>query len=79
MQLMIAMFFVEESNRPLMKDNWKCMRCNLTRRRSLFITLIWITPRCSFGRNKPNELKERMLSLVSQGRRMSMTRFWPGK
>ena len=79
MQLMIAIFFVEESNRPLMKDDWKCMRCKLTRRLSLFITLIWITPRCSFGRNKPKELKEKMSSLVSQGRRMSMTRFWLGK
>ena len=59
MQLMTAMSFVEKSNRPLMKDDWQCMRCKLTKRCPLFIPLIWITPRCSFGRNKPKGLNEK--------------------
>ena len=39
-QLIIAMLFVEESNRPLMKDDWRCMRSKLTRRHPQFIPLI---------------------------------------
>ena len=31
----------------------------MTRRHSLSIRLIWIKPRCSFGRNKPKEQKEK--------------------
>jgi hypothetical protein len=59
MQLMIAIFFVEKSNRPLMTDDWQCMRCKMTRRHSLSIQLIWIMSRYSFGQNKPKEQKEK--------------------
>ena len=59
MQLMIAMFFVERSNQSLMKDDWQCMRCKMTRHHSLSIRLIWIMSRYSFGRNKQKEQKEK--------------------
>jgi len=35
MQPMIAIFSIDIFNRPLMKDDWLCMRCKLTRRHSL--------------------------------------------
>src|SRR6185437_1336504 len=59
MQLMIAISFVEKSNQSLMKDDWQCMRCKMTRHHSLSIPLIWIMPRYSFGQNKPKEQKEK--------------------
>ena len=52
MQLMIAMFFVNKYNQSLMKDDWQCMRCKMTKCRSQFIPLIWIMSRYSFGWNK---------------------------
>ena len=78
MLLMIVIFSVDRYNQPLMKDDWYFQRCKLTRLISLFICWNWTIRRCSFGRNKPKEQRERTLSLVIRGRWMQVTRFWPG-
>ena len=63
LQLMTAMCFVDMFNWSLMKDDWLCLSCRLTKLPSLFIQLIWTMLRCSFGRNKPNERKEKKVIL----------------